>query len=340
MLKTLIIGYCLPIMDGHLGGLDVNFYCHISRLEKCIDLNQLHIKFDRFEQFSSFAIWANVSEEVNQRLLRHGMSKLHPEDINSGNETWLIELCALGGALPKLLRRLRDECLRDVQQVTYFRFKNGKHITKRIARTDCTSFFRPSTQINQEESRFLESKEGEGLLHSASAVRDAAQTLGEVAMLARHIPEIGALPLFLALERLSRPGKLKQIRLYHDADGSLCGYVSWAWLETELAHQDVPLPHALAPHQWNEGPCLLVCDAFATGTGLASVCTDLAVGLHPGVTMHFRPDVPHGTKALATPMLSKNFANLPGNSSSTTPITDILAMLRMHVSNMTECAHD
>ena len=329
---SLMVGYGLLAISMHSTSASRSFDWSLACLEKCISGRQFNVSIDPQGQLSSFVMWTNVSEEVNQRLLHHGMSKLHPGDINSGNEIWLIELCVLDGALPKLLRRLRDECLRDVQQVTYFRFKNGKHIAKRIARTDCTSFFRPSKQINQDASRFLKAREGEGLPHSASAIRGAAQTLGEVAMLARYIPEIGTLPLFLALERLSRPGKLKQIRLYHDADGSLCGYVSWAWLEAEIAHQDVPLPHALAPHQWNEGPCLLVCDAFATTTGLASVCADLAVGLYPGVTMHFRPDVPHGTKAQATPMLSMNFANLLGNSSSTTPITDILAMLRIHVS--------
>ena len=42
---------------------------------------------------------------------------------------------------------------------------------------------------------------------------------------------------------------------------------------------EVERPHALAAFQWNEGPCLVLCDAFATPQGLAQMQADLDKGL-------------------------------------------------------------
>jgi hemolysin-activating ACP:hemolysin acyltransferase len=234
--------------------------------------------------FQDWPFWAKVSKNTSERLLHNGLDSLKSNEINNGNETWMMELSATNGSLHQIIRILRDKYLRDSPQVTYFKTKNGK----RISRTDYTSFFHSPTPAKEDDNNFIQSYRGTGLRHSAEMAELTAQTLGEVALLAFHISEIGNLPFSSAVARLMRPCNLHQHRLYRDANGQLFGYVSWAWLDSDLARKGIPTPQALAPHQWNEGSTLVIYDAFATPLGLADVCTDLTAGLFPDETMHLR----------------------------------------------------
>ena len=240
-----------------------------------------------------------------------------------------MELSATNGSLHQIIRILRDKYLRDSPQVTYFKTKNGKRIAKRISRTDYTSFFHSPTPAKEDDNNFIQSYRGTGLRHSAEMAELTAQTLGEVALLAFHISEIGNLPFSSAVARLMRPCNLHQHRLYRDANGQLFGYVSWAWLDSDLARKGIPTPQALAPHQWNEGSTLVIYDAFATPLGLADVCTDLTAGLFPDETMHLRINERCGSTAQAIPITKKiiehsNFLPIDSNSI----VIDILALLR------------
>ncbi len=202
----------------------------------------------------------------------------------------------------------------------------SERIAKQITRNDCSSFFKTAPEACKNKLEFLKTKEGAGLNHAVEATKDAAQLLGEIAMLACHIPEIGELPLVLALERLSRPGKLYQRRIYRDTNEKLSGYIDWAWLDQELARIGLPPPHALQPFQWNEGSCLVVCDAIATTTGFKKVYTDLINGLYPDVPMYTRPSAKKQNSAPAIKIIKNGESGKKINI--TTPVIDVLDLLR------------
>lgn len=304
----------------------------MARLEKCISANQMNMRFDRFGQLSGLAMWANVSEAVSHRLLRHGMDSLTPKEIDSGNETWLLELCALRGELPQLLSSLRDDWLRNAPQVTYFRVKNGRRIAKRLSRSDPSWFFRHAFAPSAlEKNGVLQMAAGDGLHHAALEAQAAAQELGEVVCLARHVPGLAVLPLALALERLCRPTRLHQRRLYRDDAGHLCGYLSWAWVDADLVRTGLPVPHALAAFQWNEGPCLVLCDAFATPQGLAQLQADLDKGLFEQEPLLLRTAPANGLPAQTIPMARQHLQTLQTLSDPTSPVVDVLQHLQEQV---------
>jgi ATP-binding cassette subfamily B protein RaxB len=69
--------------------------------------------------------------------------------------------------------------------------------------------------------------------------------------------------------------------LYRDTDGQLSGYFSWAWVDSDFVSQGIAVPQALAPHQWNEGSTLLICDAFVTHLGLAAARVNAVLAQMP-----------------------------------------------------------
>jgi hemolysin-activating ACP:hemolysin acyltransferase len=139
--KYIHVGVVLRATSGY-SRTEKSFKWHVDRAEKCVEYGQIRLLINDFGQLSGMVMWAAVSKEIGDRILREGVESLQPDDMKSGNDTWLLELSASGGTLPELLRILRDECLHSTSQVTYFRVRNGRRIAKRIARTDCTSFFR------------------------------------------------------------------------------------------------------------------------------------------------------------------------------------------------------
>lgn len=265
---------------------------HMDRLLAGLAAGQIGLRFDRFGQVCGFAAWALVSPSVSDRLLRHGSDSLLPSEWLSGDEAWVLELTARHGQLPLMLTSLRDEWLRDAAQVTYFRFKRGKRIAKRLSRADRHDFFREAEPLAAPPRHFLHTHEAEGLRSSAVNALQAALELGEVVQLARHSPALADLPLPLALGRLRVAKNLLQRRLYRQADGRLCGYLAWAWIDQALIESGLPEPHQLAPHQWNEGRHLVLCDAIATPTGLPLLTADLRRGIFPAEPLWLRTAPP------------------------------------------------
>jgi hemolysin-activating ACP:hemolysin acyltransferase len=331
--KELKIGLALQALAMCCQHACKTIHWNVTRLEKYIDSNQVFIHMDSYGQLAGLVIWANVSGPVNQKLLMHGLDALQIDEISSGNETWLIELYAPCGSLPLLLKIMKDKILKASNRLTYFRIKNGKRIAKQIARSDCTSFFRYTPPIPSIKDNFLLSKKRADFRQSAVEAHDSALRLGEVVKLACHLPYIGDMPLHLALGRLTLPGKLRQQRIYRDDDGQVCGYIAWAWLEAELAFRNTPQVHTMGKHQWNEGNCMLICDAFATASGLVKVCTDLSTGLYPNETMYLRPDTPSDTNVQSISISADALADLYSIYANVTPVIDILALLQKRLTN-------
>jgi hemolysin-activating ACP:hemolysin acyltransferase len=254
---------------------------HMGRLAAALDSRQVGVLFDRFGQLCGLALWASVAPEVSSRLLRDGPESLLPSEIQSGDETWIFELVSRYGELPLVLETLRDDWLRSAPRVTYFRNKRGRRIAKRVSRTDPLSFFRRPAKPPSQAVRFLQTKEAEGFRHAAAQALDAALELGEVAQVARLVPNLAGMPLPLALARLCVPIKNLQRRLYRQRDDTLCGFLSWAWVDDTLISTGAPAPHQMAPFQWSEGRNLMVCDAIARPTGIEPIVDDLVRGIVP-----------------------------------------------------------
>lgn len=287
-LGAITIGMALPLLAERTLGQPQTLAHHLDRLAAGLVAHQIGLRFGRFGQLCGCVQWARVTPEVSDRLLRYGTDSLQPLDMHGGDETWILDFSVRHGEAPRVLACLRDDWLRASPRVTYFRVKRGRRIAKRVSRADPTSFFRRPSRLASEARRFLETKEGAGLRASASNSLDAAIELGEVALLARHIPAIATLPLPQALTRLRVPLNHLQRRLYRGPDGVLCGFLAWAWMDTTLTGGYVPAPHQLAPFQWNEGNQLVLCDAMATACGVAPMTADLERGLFPGEPIWLR----------------------------------------------------
>lgn len=265
---------------------------HMDRLLAGLAAGQIGLRFDRFGQVCGFAAWARVKPSVSDRILRHGSDSLLPSELQGGNEAWVLELIARHGQLPSVLKSLRDDWLHDAPQVTYFRFKRGRRIAKRLTRTDRHAFFLEARPLAAPSSHFLRTDEAAGLRLSAVNSLEAALELGEVLQLVRSSLALADLPLPLALARLRVAQNLMQRRLYRQADGRLCGYLAWAWIDQALIGDGLPEPHQLAAHQWNEGRHLVLCDAIATPTGLPLLIADLRAGIFPDEPLWLRTAPP------------------------------------------------
>jgi len=58
----------------------------------------------------AYACWAKVSDEVDERL-RNGSTKLRPEEWNSGENLWLVDLVVPFGGAEFVVNELREKVL-------------------------------------------------------------------------------------------------------------------------------------------------------------------------------------------------------------------------------------
>lgn len=61
------------------------------------------------------ALWAKVNDEVEQRLMTMGTARLKPDDWNSGENVWLIDLIAPFGRQAEMLEELKGSALKGVK---------------------------------------------------------------------------------------------------------------------------------------------------------------------------------------------------------------------------------
>ncbi len=74
--------------------------------------NQYYIFRDKQGYIFGVALWANVNEEVDERLSKHA-PKLKPNEWNCGNITWLIDFISPFGQQEKMINYLRTHILKD-----------------------------------------------------------------------------------------------------------------------------------------------------------------------------------------------------------------------------------
>ena len=91
------------------------------------------------------ALWANVNEKVEDRL-KQGISRMSPQDWNSGDRIWLIDLIAPFGNISAMLDDLKKNVFKDkIFQYTQ-RDEKGQLVTRSSKDKYSVSVDRPSSQ--------------------------------------------------------------------------------------------------------------------------------------------------------------------------------------------------
>jgi len=113
----------------------------LGMLDSAIKTNQYKLYFSHYGEFMGYAIWAFLTPEVENRMLKGKDTTLTLEEWNQGTSLWVIDFLVPRGSLPYVLRDMRDNLFKDHDTITYFRFKNGRRIAKQISRSAGGSFF-------------------------------------------------------------------------------------------------------------------------------------------------------------------------------------------------------
>jgi hemolysin-activating ACP:hemolysin acyltransferase len=301
-IRATAIGLIVPVLAERSPVADRFLGWHLERLCAAYELGQLGCEFDRFGQFASFALWANVSREQSNILLQRGLREVEAIHLGGGDETWILELFAQYGELPLLLARLRDDWLCHSTRVTYFRYKQGKRIAKRISRSDQISFLRAPRALATDWA-YLDSSEGRGLQKIAHDSLVDAKRLGELLLFLENFPGFSEMPLRPALERLRGPLSLQQSKVFKDDLGKVVAYLAWAWVDEDLLQHGLPELQWLPVFRQCEGRNLLVCEAIAESDALEDLLADLSVGIFSDEPLWLRP-TPQGP-GVARPRLAQ-----------------------------------
>ena len=269
------IGLLLPLQADRPFPAPRNLQWHVNRLQAAVGNDQLRICFDRFGRYCGHVQWTGTTPETESRLMQSGPDALDAEHLIRGANAWILDLSASGGILPDMLAALRDDWLAGQQTIAYFRYKNRRCIAKRLARSSPASFFRAAPTVPEAPAQAILTRgDGSGLLHSCTAVIDAAIEAGHFYMLMAGVAELAGLPLQAAVYRLRVPLGQYQRRLYRDADGAPAGFLTWAWLDQgAIAPKPVFALHAF---EWNEGDLLCLMDGVATPAAAEEMRADLA----------------------------------------------------------------
>lgn len=132
-------------------GRDSHFHAQIGlgalmeMLDSAIQLEQIKIYFNDYGECMGYVAWALLAPDVEKRFLSGKDRSLHIIEWNEGTSLWIIDFLVPKGSLPYVLRDMRDNLFKDHDTVTYFRFKNGRRIVKRLCRQDIGSFLAQST---------------------------------------------------------------------------------------------------------------------------------------------------------------------------------------------------
>lgn len=298
VLRAAAIGLVLPVIAKHLSPSTQNMGWHLDRICRALELDQLHIYFDRFGRMAGHVIWTLANAEKGRSLLKLGPEILRASDLAAEGDAWILDFHAQYGELPNILRDLRDRKLIRHDTVTYFRYKRNHRLAKRVTRADPTSFFRHPQPASEAGPNWpLTRKEGKDLLFGATTILDSAIELGHYLVLMRAVDGFAAMPLPTVLSRVRTPLEQKQSRLYLSPTGEPTAFMTWAWLDhAGMERMPLPTPQMLAPFEWNEGETLYLCDAVSTPVGLPALATDLAGAWFPNEYLRVYPRSSAATK--------------------------------------------
>lgn len=291
-----VVGLVLPLIAKRQSPTKRNFGWHLDRVVAAVAAGQLTVFFDRFGEISGYVLWGMVHPQQEPLLLKNGPEILNVCELTGQGNPWILDFQTMNGALPNILLELRDVEYLNSQMVTYFRYKGNRRLVKRCSREDKVSFFKKPKKIQHSYS-IANANPNLNFVVNAAALLDAACELGCYLMLMRTVDELAALPLPLALRRLSAPISVMQSRLFRSATGEPVAFMTWAWINIDtLEPGTCKGVESLTPAEWNEGSSLCICDAVTTPSGASQLTADLAGAWFPGEDLWLYPTMKNTTE--------------------------------------------
>jgi cytolysin-activating lysine-acyltransferase len=105
--------------------------------------------------------------------------------------------------------------------------------------------------------------------------------MGAVAWLMAHAPYHSQWDLFDFEREIVTPIELKQYRLYHSTNGEPTGFVSWAFISSEVKRSLVNRERPMQLDDWNSGSLLLFYDFIAPFGQSTWIVNDLRCNVFP-----------------------------------------------------------
>ncbi len=219
--------------------------------------NQLEIYVDMFSQPCGYFIWANINEEVEQRLLRAKKELKEPANWSSGDRVWVVDLVATNSYLPFILADMRDRLLHDNKVLTYMSRRKGKLIAKRAYRKKELSIFNDQAiprlsglgwNFSEEQQQALQN------LHKAMMPRlKQAETVGAVVECFVRNNQDSQLSIHKLFTSIITPILLGQYKLLHDETGDVIAFISWAYVSDKTLNDKIRTADQYHQSEWTEG---------------------------------------------------------------------------------------
>jgi len=114
----------------------------VDRALTAYSLNQAKLYFNDYGQCVGYVIWAVVAPEVERRFLGTPVASLHISEWNEGGSLWILDFVVPHGSLRYVMDDFRDSLFKDFACITYFKYKNGKRMAKRMSRDSFAHFFK------------------------------------------------------------------------------------------------------------------------------------------------------------------------------------------------------
>ncbi len=293
--RAVLLGLGLSLLTEHPEVAPRGLGWHYALLSRAIELNQIKVYFDRFGRFCGYAWWVDVPPALEPRLLKQGLGVLGANELSMDGTCWMVDFRASLGALPAILLDLRDALSPGSGSLTYFRYKRGRRIAKRLTRESPASFFRRASLASVvDEMVWLRSDQGRSAMASVRSLLEGWKMSGEVLELFAHVDRYAQMPLPCVLGRIRYAFEFRQFTVLRTTEGEPQAFYSWAWRETEELVQAKPL-HAWEPGEWRDGRDACLCDAVATSDGAHALRHALATFAQDGPGLYVA-DAPHGVR--------------------------------------------
>jgi len=299
--RAVLLGLGLSLLAEHPEVAPRTLGWHYSLLSRSIERNQIKAYFDRFGRFCGYAWWVDVPSRFEPSLLKRGMGALEVDDLSMGGARWMVDFRASLGALPAILMDLRDALSLGSGSLTYFRYKRGRRVAKRLTRESPASFFRRVPLASaMDEMIWLRSDQGRPTMASVRSLLQGWMMSGEVLELFVRVHRYAHMPLPHVLGRIRYAFEFQQAKVLRAAEGEPQAFYSWAWREMEELARTAAKPlHTWEPGEWRDGRNACVCDAVATSNGADALRHALATFAQDASGLYVA-DPPYGTRRIVS----------------------------------------
>lgn len=246
-------------------------------MRRAADLGQVQLYFDGFGRYCGHVVWTCLPINREREMLQHGPRILVAEDFSMQGELWILDFRALYGEWREILIDMQTLLPDAGKSISYFRYKEGVRLAKRISR--CRLDYPGNSSGSRsfcEWGAFLASDDGVAFRQATRQTLDFAREVGFAAQLLSLLPKYADMPLDKVFGHFRNAIQRRQYRLYVSESGCAAGFFTWAWMEArDVRSKRMESPRTVEYGQWNEGRDLFLCDAVATQEGVCDVLEDL-----------------------------------------------------------------